>query len=383
MARRSSASAKTSGCSSKYRGVSWYKQSKNWRVSIRVGGKTKGLGYFSDEIAAARAYDEFVIAETLNKPLNFPDDTAAAKRHTVTSSTASLFRGVCRAKPSGGKRWQFQVTLGRRKKKYTGCFSSEISAARAYDAFVIARKLSKPLNFPVEDDDDDDDDDDDEVAGDAAAAADDPRVRVRRTGYASRFRGVSWHKQSKKWRVHMYIIRGVRKYIAKYADEVEAAHAYDAYAIANNIVTPLNFPEKKVAGVAPRGRAAPIKNKKRKKAGEVAKSSRFRGVSWDKMKRTWKVSVCFGGKNKHLGYFSDQFAAAHAFDTFVVAKKLKRPLNFRDVAEAIGCVVTSSKASRRSGEEAAAAAAHNARGRTSKYCGVSELSQTSLGEKVC
>ena len=74
----------------------------------------------------------------------------------------------------------------------------------------------------------------------------------------------------------MYIIRGVRKYIAKYADEVEAAHAYDAYAIANNIVTPLNFPEKKVAGVAPRGRAASVpaaKRRKKKKKKKKKKST--------------------------------------------------------------------------------------------------------------
>ena len=40
--------------SSKYRGVSWNKKSKMWRASIWVDGKTKCLGSFANEIAAAR-----------------------------------------------------------------------------------------------------------------------------------------------------------------------------------------------------------------------------------------------------------------------------------------------------------------------------------------
>ena len=61
---------------SKYRGV-WYNlQTRKWRVTIRVHGRRKHIGYFKDEIDAAKAYDkaakkhygQFAI-------LNFPGDT--------------------------------------------------------------------------------------------------------------------------------------------------------------------------------------------------------------------------------------------------------------------------------------------------------------------
>ena len=42
---------------SKYKGVSWHKHGKKWQVSIQIGKKRKHLGYFHNEIEAAKAYD--------------------------------------------------------------------------------------------------------------------------------------------------------------------------------------------------------------------------------------------------------------------------------------------------------------------------------------
>ncbi|HUW19242.1 MAG TPA: HNH endonuclease [Sedimentisphaerales bacterium] len=43
--------------SSKYKGVHWNKKAKKWAAAIRCDNKTRHLGYFHDEIQAARAYD--------------------------------------------------------------------------------------------------------------------------------------------------------------------------------------------------------------------------------------------------------------------------------------------------------------------------------------
>ena len=89
---------------------------------------------------------------------------------------------------------------------------------------------------------------------------------------------MSWNKARKKWFVQI-TIGGKQKTIGRFTDEIEAAHAYDAYAIANGIDTPRNFPdedEDDVVAEAERGRAA----KKRKKVAST--SSRFRGVCWNK-----------------------------------------------------------------------------------------------------
>ena len=44
--------------SSIYKGVSWYKNNKKWRSSIGYKRECYLLGYFNDEIEAAKAYDK-------------------------------------------------------------------------------------------------------------------------------------------------------------------------------------------------------------------------------------------------------------------------------------------------------------------------------------
>lgn len=48
---------KRSGCSSRYKGVCWYRRDGLWKAYIRSDGRVVHLGYFSSEEDAARAYD--------------------------------------------------------------------------------------------------------------------------------------------------------------------------------------------------------------------------------------------------------------------------------------------------------------------------------------
>lgn len=50
-------SKKQVGTSSIYKGVSFAKRSKLWYASIKFDGRSRNLGYFKDEIEAAKAYD--------------------------------------------------------------------------------------------------------------------------------------------------------------------------------------------------------------------------------------------------------------------------------------------------------------------------------------
>ena len=45
------------GCSSKYKGVSWHKKNHNWRTYINLNGSRYNLGSFINEIEAAHVYD--------------------------------------------------------------------------------------------------------------------------------------------------------------------------------------------------------------------------------------------------------------------------------------------------------------------------------------
>ncbi|NQT03512.1 MAG: HNH endonuclease [Planctomycetes bacterium] len=49
---------KKKGAHSKYHGVTWQKSIKKWQAQIRAKGLHRVIGYFDDEIAAAKAYDQ-------------------------------------------------------------------------------------------------------------------------------------------------------------------------------------------------------------------------------------------------------------------------------------------------------------------------------------
>jgi hypothetical protein len=67
------ASRKRKTSASPYKGVTWSRQHRKWMVRIYVGNKAVHLGFFKDDIKAAKAYDR--VAKKLRgeyEALNFP-----------------------------------------------------------------------------------------------------------------------------------------------------------------------------------------------------------------------------------------------------------------------------------------------------------------------
>ena len=44
------------------------------------------------------------------------------------------------------------------------------------------------------------------------------------------------------------------------------------------------------------------------------KSSRYKGVSWNKQNKRWHACITLFGQTKYLGYFRDEVEAAQAYD---------------------------------------------------------------------
>ena len=141
----------------------------------------------------------------------------------------SRYVGVCWNKAA--QKWQADIMVAG-VAQYLGYFDDEADGARAYDAAVAAQNLHYPRNFP----------------GDSGAKQAKKGAEMRNNISAipdkgkSRFLGVSWSKQKKKWRVRT-TVKGKTEYIGLYDDETAAAWAYDAYVIPNNIDKNLNFPD--------------------------------------------------------------------------------------------------------------------------------------------
>jgi hypothetical protein len=126
---------------SKFRGCNWDKSNGKWQVRVTHDGKTKTVGYFRDETEAAKARDDYCRLHALNRPMNFGPNGEVNHKQRYSSK----YTGVSWCKST--KRWLVQARHAGRH-AYIGQFKDEEEAGRAYDNYVLDKKLNRSLNFP-------------------------------------------------------------------------------------------------------------------------------------------------------------------------------------------------------------------------------------------
>ena len=237
------------------------------------------------------------------------------QRPTARQKKTSQYRGVRWHRVQ--EKWQAGIQHAG-KHYYLGLHEQEQDAANAYNT---AKEQIKRGTFKA-----------------AAAAA---KAARKKPGDAnsrsSKYRGVRWQRQQKKWYAGLQF-QGKHYYLGFHPTEEEAARAYDKKSRElRGTKALLNLPNDGERRV---GEALKTQAKKKQKprqprahllGGEVDDMpiSEYRGVSWCKKANQWKVTLSVGGEKKSLGTFGDQVEAAKFYDQKAAeARGAKATLNF-------------------------------------------------------
>ncbi|KAK9816835.1 hypothetical protein WJX72_005692 [[Myrmecia] bisecta] len=237
---------------SRYRGVSYDKKKRKWRVQIKVatlGKSGVSVGYYDTEQAAAKAYDRAAIgllgrdnlSITTNFPLSDYDDESVPqligktreevkatlkserakvpRRRFTSRQRTSKFMGV--GSSNRKNQWQARI-LVHGKVTHLGYYETEEEAARVYDRVSISLhgELAQ-TNFPPESYADDGACDEFSGLGREELQR---ALGVKPMDKSSRYRGVS--KKKGKWEAKVMVNRKWA-YRELFDSEEEAARAYD------------------------------------------------------------------------------------------------------------------------------------------------------------
>ena len=136
-----------------------------------------------------------------------------------------------------------------------------------------------------------------------------PVVPLNPRKVSSPYWGVGWDQINNRWKASFRHNGRTVNIPGTFVTDKEAADAVDAFLIKNGRANETNHDANGVF----RPRA-------------LTKSSKYRGVSWDKRDNQWHACIRVAGKKENLGFFDDEEAAARAFD--LRARMLGRPTNF-------------------------------------------------------
>jgi len=254
---------------SQFKGVTWHKERRQWcaRLSLK-GQKQMYCGRFNDELDAAKRVNE--LCEKFGVPQKNPSITAIQNRQYQTKEKTSQYKGVSYDKQTG--KWYARVCLKGEKQKYGGIFNDELEAAKRVNQ--LCNKFGIPQQNPTI----------------SAISSEQYKKKEKK----SQYKGVGWHRKTKKWYV-LIRINEKRRYGGQFTDELDAAKR------ANQLCEKLGIPIQN-----PEISATPNQQYQKKE-----KTSKYKGVTWHKDSRKWYVQLRLKqGKSKYGGIFTDELDAA-------------------------------------------------------------------------
>ncbi|KAJ1460085.1 hypothetical protein M885DRAFT_509803 [Pelagophyceae sp. CCMP2097] len=154
----------------------------------------------------------------------------------------------------------------------------------------------------------------------------------------SRYRGVSWNRQRKKWWATIYV-KGKTYHLGTFDDEVATAQAYDVAAARHG--KELNFPDGASANASAAANAAAAAAAASSRStppppptslDPVSARSVYRGLGWHRKRKMWQARIMVNRTLVYIGSYASEVDAARAYDA--VAARHGQVLNFPADAEA-------------------------------------------------
>jgi len=249
---------------SKYEGISWNETKKLWQLEFDFNGKQSNY-YFDNERDAAntknRVYKKMGILPQNNEIREIPN--RPKKENT------SQYKGVHLLKRTG--KWYARLWLNTGENKYGGTFTNEIDAAKRVN------QLCEEFEIPPQN----------------------PGIKgipnqQSQSKPTSHYKGVSWHKGSKKWYVQYNSPNGSKHYGGTFNDELDAAKRV------NQLCEEMQIPHKN-----PSISAMPNQQWQTKE-----KTSQYHEVFWAKQNDKWCAQLRLHRKQIYGGMFNDELDAA-------------------------------------------------------------------------
>ena len=300
---------RTKDGSSKYAGVHFRKETNQWHAQITVEGKHRHIGSYGNEEEAAVDYARALFKykgqgalEKARKQNSFVVDLAGVPpKSPITKCAgrmregASKYSGVTFKKETN--KWHARIVVDG-KKQCIGYYDTEEEAAVDYARAVFKYKGGAHQQTLLVD-----------LTG-VPPQSPIPKSSGRIREGASKYTGVTFHKQMNKWMAQI-MINGKTICIGFYENEEEAAVDYarvlckykgqdaldKARVVQNTFIVDL-------ADVPPQ---LPIP----KSAGQIKDgTSKYAGVYFNKLMNKWKAQIRIDGKDQFIGIYENEEEAA-------------------------------------------------------------------------
>jgi hypothetical protein len=225
-------------------------------------------GCFDDELDAAKSVNQ--LCKQLGIPEKNPRINGIPNQQWKAKEKTSQYKGIFLHKQTG--KWNVGFRLNENK-IYGGSFIDELDAARKVNQ--LCEELGIPERNPG--------------IGKMPLR---PQQAKEKT---SKYKGVSWSNKQKKWYVRLIANDGKQKYGGSFSDELDAAKKV------NQLCAELEIPEKNPG----------IGTMLHQQWQAREKTSKYKGVSWNKTCGKWYVRLrAADGKLKYGGGFNNELDAA-------------------------------------------------------------------------